>query len=394
MTRIVRMAARGDGVTADGTFVAGAVTGDAVDGGRVIPGPHHVEPVCRHVSDCGGCQLQHADEQVLAKFAVGRVLATLASVDLQPETMRPVHLSPPKSRRRVSLRAALTAEGLVLGFNQEGSHSIFDMTECHVMTDALLACVQSLRPVIAGLLKPGWMSAVAITETAGGFDVVLSNLEPSPKTTSVLSTWAKRAGAARVSLETHMGVETAVQRAVPTMRFAGVDVELPPGAFLQATADGEAALVAAVRQMCEEAGRVADLFSGLGTFALPLSDHARIMAVDGARPAVQALATAARRARRRIEVQHRDLFRQPLAARELDKFDVVVLDPPRAGAKAQAEMIAASKVDNIAYVSCNPNTFARDARILCAAGFRIAELWPVGQFRWSTHVELAAHFIR
>jgi 23S rRNA (uracil1939-C5)-methyltransferase len=173
-----------------------------------------------------------------------------------------------------------------------------------------------------------------------------------------------------------------------------VPVPLPPGGFLQATADGEAALQRAVVQACEGAAQVADLFCGVGTFALPLAQAANVLAADAAGAAVKALAEAARGAGRRVRAEHRDLFRQPYAARELARFDAVVLDPPRAGAAAQTAEIARAAAPRVVHVSCNPNTFARDARTMADGGFRLAELWPVGQFRWSLHVELAALFVR
>ena len=164
--------------------------------------------------------------------------------------------------------------------------------------------------------------------------------------------------------------------------------------FLQATREGEAALVAAVCEAVGGAARVADLFCGLGTFALPLSQKAAVLAVDAAGPAVMALGATARSAGRRVEVQHRDLFRRPLSPDELNRFQTVVLDPPRAGAKEQVANLAASTVPSIAYVSCNPASFARDAKTLVAAGYRLQRIWPVGQFRWSTHIELVGQFSR
>jgi 23S rRNA (uracil1939-C5)-methyltransferase len=174
--------------------------------------------------------------------------------------------------------------------------------------------------------------------------------------------------------------------------LGGVAVTLPPGAFLQATADGEAALVAAVREGIAGAGRVADLFCGVGTFALPLSKSARVLAADASGPAVTALARAAKATGRRIETLHRDLFRRPLDRTELRGFDALVLDPPRSGAAAQTAEIAAARVPLVMAVSCNPATFARDAERMVAAGYRLTTLWPVAQFRWSTHVELVGRF--
>ena len=178
------------------------------------------------------------------------------------------------------------------------------------------------------------------------------------------------------------------------MTLGRVAVPFPPGAFLQATAEGEAALLMAVREAVGSATKIADLFAGLGTFALPLSEAAQVHAVEGARDAVLALAQAGRRAGRSVSTEHRDLFRRPLSAAELSRFDAVVLDPPRAGAREQIAQLAGSAVRSVVYVSCNPATFARDAKTLVEGGYVLTGVQPVGQFRWSTHVELAAHFAR
>jgi 23S rRNA (uracil1939-C5)-methyltransferase len=174
--------------------------------------------------------------------------------------------------------------------------------------------------------------------------------------------------------------------------LGGVAVPLPHGAFLQATADGEAALVAAIREAVGPARTVADLFAGLGTFALSL--EGRVLAAEGSRDSALALKAAANRAQKQIFVDHRDLFRRPLDAKELGRFESIVLDPPRAGAKEQVELLARSEVPRVAYVSCNPSTFARDAKTLIEGGYTLDWTKPVGQFRWSTHVELAAAFLR
>ncbi|MEM8825663.1 MAG: class I SAM-dependent RNA methyltransferase [Pseudomonadota bacterium] len=391
-TQVVRLAARGDGVTAEGQFVAGALPGDHIVDDKIVVGPHHVAPPCRHFGVCGGCQLQHADEGVQRDFVAGRILATLATNGIVPETVRPTHLSPPFSRRRVAMRAERQGDDLVLGFNREGARTVVDLTECHVMTPGLFEIAQTLRPVLTALLPAGWVSGVTLTETRTGVDVLISNLSADARTISALSSWGRAVGAARISLETGGGVETAVQRTVPMVSFDGIDVELPPGAFLQATADGEAALATAVEEIIGDAKTVADLFAGLGTFALPLAKARQVFTADGAGAPIAALARAG--ATRHVRAAHRDLFRRPLSAKELARFDAVVIDPPRAGAKAQIDEIANSSLDLLAYVSCNPNTFARDAKVLATAGFRLTDLWPVGQFRWSVHVELAARFVR
>lgn len=394
METIIRLAARGDGVTQSGRYVAGAIPGDTVDGDVITAGPHRIAPACRHFGVCGGCQLQHADDAVLAEFVSGRILGALAGVGIVPETIHPTRLSTAGARRRASFRLVRDGGGVRIGFNVEGSSAVVDLEECPVVRPALWDAACKLRSALAPRLRTGHAVGMTLTETLSGFDVLLTNLSLPAADIGPLAALASEARLARIATGTAAGVEIVLQIAEPAVRFGDVTVALPPGGFLQATGDGEAALQAAVLEGVGKAGTVADLFCGAGTFALPLSAGARIFAADAARDAVGALSAAAKRAGRPVTTAHRDLFRQPLQAAELNKFDAVVLDPPRAGAKSQVETIARSKVQRVVHVSCNPNTFARDAKILHEAGFKLTALWPVGQFRWSIHVELAAVFLR
>ncbi len=392
---VVRLAARGDGVTADGRFVAGAVPGDRVEAdGSLVPGPNRAVPACVHFGTCGGCQLQHVSEALLADFATMRCLEPLRRLGIAPARVRPAHLSPPFSRRRASLRAVRRDGRVAIGFNAEGSHALLDLAMCPVLIPALFDLVDPLRRLLEPLLPPRSVVGITMTATDAGIDLLLANLsvERLP-VVEALTAFAVEQGLARLSVEGPLGVETVVAPGVPAVRLGGVAVTLPPGAFLQATADGEAALVAAVRECIAGAGRIADLFCGVGTFALPLSAAARVLAADASGPAVAALARAARAAGRPVETLHRDLFRRPLAGAELRGLDAVVIDPPRSGAAAQTAEIAAARVPVVMAVSCNPATFARDAERLVAAGYTLETLWPVAQFRWSTHVELAARFL-
>lgn len=400
--QVVGMGAKGDGVTQSGRFVAGAVPGDTVgaDGAILARGPDHIEPACRHFGSCGGCQLQHVSDTAIADFARDRVLQPLARVGITPAQLQPVHMSPPGARRRAAMRATRTNGDVRLGFNAEGAHSLVDMNECPVLHPDLFALVAPLRRLLGPHLKERSAIGITMTLTDAGVDLLLANLQAnSLPLIQGLTDFAQAQGLARLSVEGPMGVETLVAAGDPAVRLGGVPVTLPPAAFLQATADGEAALIEAVtsiigRAALSSGARVADLFAGSGTFALPLSATAKVEAVDGAGPAIRALESAARRANRPVTVQHRDLFRRPLTAQELGAFEAVVIDPPRAGAIAQTEQLAASKVPVIAAVSCNPATFARDAERLVGGGYTLHRLWPIAQFRWSTHVELAAEFCR
>ena len=378
---IVRLAARGEGATADGRFFPLSAPGDRIapDGG-IIPGPHHQAPLCRHFPDCGGCQLQHVDDAAYADYLKDRIAGALAAQGLSETEIRTPHLSPPKSRRR----AALKAGGGVIGFNAAASHRIVDMRECHVLRPELFDLVAPLRRLLTG------RAGAVMTLADQGVDLLLEGVSSdSLARAEALTDFARANALARLSLDDGLGPQTVWEPEPVTARLGGVPVSLPHNAFLQATADGEAALVAAVREAAGEARLIADLFAGLGTFALSL--EGRVYAAEGARDAVLALKSARRDG---LFVDHRDLFRRPLDIAELDRFEAVVLDPPRAGAKEQVPLLAASNVPRIAYVSCNPATFARDAKVLAEGGCKLDWVKPVGQFRWSTHVELVGRFSR
>lgn len=392
---IIRLAAKGDGVTASGRHVAGGVPGDAIAAdGMLVPGPHRAVPPCRHFGVCGGCQLQHADEAVLADFVADRVLNAAKGQGLEPTEVLPVHLSPPQARRRAGLHALRTAKGAVLGYREGGSHRIVYLAECPVIEPALAALIAPLRGLIARH-GPKAMVGIDLTLADQGVDVALSHfpLEGLAATEAAVD-FAREQGLARLTTDQGYGPETLWEPVPATVTLSGVAVGLPPGAFLQATRDAEARMVADARDWLQGAGMVADLFAGLGTFAFGLRENRKVLAVEADQAAHLACKAAAGAAGAPVFAMHRDLFRSPLQPAELDRFDAVLLDPPRAGARAQVAELAASKVARIVYVSCNPSSWARDAAALAAGGYRLAKLRAVGQFRWSTHVELVSLFER
>lgn len=392
---IIRVAAKGDGVTASGRHLAMTAPGDVVlPDGTVQPGPNRAAPPCRHFGRCGACQLQHLDEPTLADFVRDRVLNAAEGQGLAPETVAPTHLSPPNTRRRATLRALNGGGRPVIGFNEMGSHRVFDMRECHVLAPELFALVEPLRRALARR-RGKYSLTIELSLADQGVDCAIKGLELGGlEETEALLDFAREQRLARLTLDQGFGPEAFWEPEPVTVSLAGVPVDLPAGAFLQATTDGEMALGSAVRDWLGGCSQVADLFAGLGTFTFVLADRARVLAAEAARDAHLACRSAARRAGVAVEAVHRDLFRNPMRAEELRGFDGVVLDPPRAGAREQVLQMAASDVPRIAYISCNPSSWARDARILADAGYRLAELRPVGQFRWSTHVELASLFVR
>ncbi len=394
-TLIVRLNASGQGVTADGYAVPFAVPGDTVGpDDAVLPGVHHQAPPCRHFPTCGGCTLQHVDDDAYARFLVDRIAGALHSVGIRTEIATP-HLSPPRTRRRATLRAERSGKRILLGFNEARSRRVVDLAECWIMRRELFALVAPVRGLLARLLPDRRTAGVELALTDQGVDLLISGIDPDGlMAIEAMTDFAKTQRLARLSIDAGAGPEARWEPEPVTVTLGGVPVGLPAGGFLQATEDGEAALLAVVCDAVGDAKTIADLFTGLGTFALPLSRTARVLAAESERATILSLKSAAARAGRPLVADHRDLFRRPYTAAELSRFDAVVLDPPRAGAREQVAELAQATCGRIAYISCNPSTFARDARTLVDGGWRLEGVKPVGQFRWSTHVELAARFTR
>jgi 23S rRNA (uracil1939-C5)-methyltransferase len=393
-TEVLRVAARGDGVTADGRHVPLAAPGDTVRAdGSIVPGPHHQQPPCRHFPECGGCQLQHLDDLAWSRFIVDRIASALAAQGLKTDIREPA-LSPPNTRRRATLHAERRGRQVHLGFTEQSSHRLIDLQECWILAPELFALVAPLRGLLAALLPGSRRVNVHLAMTDQGPDVLIDGMEAEGLAAAeAISAFAHRHKLARFALDEGLGPTARWEPEPVTVTLGGVPVPFPSANFLQATPEGEAALVAAVREIVGSASTVADLFAGLGTFTFALP-HARVYAAEAARDSLLSLKAAAGVAQRAVFADHRDLFRRPVPRADLGNFAAVVLDPPRAGAREQVSELAGSQVPVIAFVSCNPSTFARDAEMLCKGGYRLDWVQPVGQFRWSTHVELAAKFTR
>jgi 23S rRNA (uracil1939-C5)-methyltransferase len=393
---ILRVAARGDGVTADGRYVAHAAPGDRLDpGGGLIHGPHHMSPPCKHFPLCGGCQLQHLDEDTLAVFVRERITHALATQHVEPTQIMPTHLSPAYRRRRVAVRSAWAGKNLQLGFSTEKSHRIIDLQQCDVMAPSLFALLDLIRKFLEPRLNRARQVQIKLAIVDQGVDVLIENwIANDLDAHEALSAFAQTHSIARLSLDEGYGPVTFYEPDPVTVTLGGVAVAYPPYGFLQATVDGEAALVAAVEQIVGDATNIADLFAGLGTFTLSLGKSRKVYAGEADRDAITALKTASGLVLRQVFTEHRDLFRRPLSVEELGRFGAVILDPPRAGAREQVGQLGLSKVPRIAYVSCNPSSFARDAKTLVEGGYTLQRIWPVGQFRWSSHVEMVGEFIR
>ncbi len=398
---IIRLGHQGDGIAEGPLFVPLTLPGDvvtgAVDGARLTdvrintPSEHRVKPVCRHFKSCGGCSLQHAHADFVADWKVQVVQAALAAQGLECE-FRPIHTSPARSRRRAVISARRTKKGATAGFHMRASDTITEIPDCQLLHPKLMSALDVAQALaLVGVSRKGELSITA-TLTAHGLDLSVMGGKPlDGPFLAQLAQECERHGLARLCWDG----EVIATRLPPTQGFGRAQVTPPPGAFLQATQDGEAALLAAVREIVVDADRIADLFAGCGTFALPLAEEAMVHAIEGERSMMMALDAGWRQAQglKTVTTETRDLFRNPVMAQDL-RFDAVVIDPPRAGAAAQVAELAQSDVSTIAFVSCNPVTFARDAAMLCAAGYTLNWVQVVDQFRWSTHVELVASFTR
>jgi 23S rRNA (uracil1939-C5)-methyltransferase len=364
---------------------------------RLSDSPERIAPPCRHFGRCGGCVLQHLAPAPYAAFKTALIRDALSRQGLGAVPVAPALVSPAGSRRRAVLEVLRVGSGIVLGFHGRASHQIVDLAECPVLRPGLAALLPDMRVLLAELLKPGQGGSVTLAEVETGIDLGLDlPAEPGLATLEALAEFARGHDLARLWWRVGGAEPMPVsQRRPVTTRFGGVPVDLPPGAFLQATEAGEAALRRAVETGIGAARRVADLFAGTGTFTVALAGGRAVHAVESDSAALAALAAAVRRAQLvQVTSERRDLDARPLLPMELDGFDAVVFDPPRAGAKAQAEQLALSRVPVIIGVSCNPASFARDAAILTAGGYELDGVLPVDQFLWSNHVELVGRFRR
>ncbi|MFN4204127.1 MAG: class I SAM-dependent RNA methyltransferase [Tabrizicola sp.] len=379
--------------TLPGEVVEGTPHGDRLlDPKIVTPSVNRVKPPCRHARTCGGCQLQHASDAFVAEWKQEVVQTALAGQGLAADFL-PLVTSPARSRRRATLSARRTRGGVLIGFHARASDTIVDIPDCQLLHPGILAALPGLEALSrAGGSRTTELS-FQVTLTRGGPDVVVTGGKPLDAALRMdLARLVEAHGFSRLTWDG----ETVALRDRPALTMGPATVVPPPGAFLQATADGEAALLAAVRQALGPQKRVVDLFSGVGTFTLPLATEMEVHAVEGDAAMTGALDLAARNTPdlHRISVETRDLFRRPLEPDELRGFGGAVLDPPRAGAEAQTDRLARSDIPVIAAVSCNPVTFARDARVLSDSGYRLDWVRVVDQFRWSTHVELVARMSR
>ena len=413
---VERVGARGDGIAeyaGKPVYLAFAAPGDLVrarlgaprDEGRqgtvvetLAPGARQ-PPSCEHFGTCGGCALQHLADDAYRAVKEEVVRAALARRGLDASVVEPLRRLPTGTRRRARLALHRPRSGPVrAGFHVRESHEVVDMRVCTVLHPALVAMVAPLRALAAQLLRRGETGAAVLTRAEGGLDVLLElPRAPDMATLEALAEFAGVNDLARLSWRVDEQSPTpAAERRRPRVVFGGVAVDIPADGFLQASAEADGVLTELVLSGVRSARRVIDLYAGLGTFTFALAQRAPVHAIDGSRTAIAALTSAASRAALsgRITAEVRDLEARPIMADEFRRFDAVVFDPPHAGAKAQAQALAGSKVLRVAAVSCNPATFGRDARALVDGGYRLTRVVPIDQFLWSAQVELVAWFER
>jgi 23S rRNA (uracil1939-C5)-methyltransferase len=400
----------GDGVAfADGqaVYVPYALGGETVEV-AAVPGhhpdrrrllaverasPERIVPFCQHFGVCGGCAIQHWDGERYRTWKHNTVVETLSQAKIACE-VDPLIDAHGLGRRRITLHARMgTHDVLKVGFAAANSHDIIPVDRCPILDPGLSGALDAAWAIAEPLISVGKPLDIQITATDGGLDVDVRGSGPLPA--NLIAMLSRVTEQRRLARLTRHG-ELVLMRTPPTIAIGAARVTLPPGSFLQATAAGEETLAALVSAGCGRAKHIADLFCGVGPFALRLAAKSRIAGFDSEAGAVEALqkAAASTPGLKPIKTEARDLFRRPLAPQELRDFDAVVFDPPRQGAQAQALQLAASKVPLVVAVSCNVATFARDARILTDGGYRIEAVTPVDQFRHTPHVELVARFVR
>jgi 23S rRNA (uracil1939-C5)-methyltransferase len=349
--------------------------------------------ICRHFGTCGGCAYQEMPDDAYRALKRSFVVDALARHGFSDADVRDVVEVPPATRRRASFKAAKRDGKVTIGFHAAQSHTIVDMRECLVLTPKFFAVVAHLRELLGAILSDSEDAEIHATHSDAGLDIALRwRRKLNPVLSTQIIDWAAHHKISRVT----SNGETAAAFAAPAVKFGKARVMLSTESFLQSTREGETILQEHVRELIGNAKSVADLFAGLGTFTFIIAERARVHAAEKDKNALAALADAARTAQglKPITTEIRDLFKVPLSGNELADFDAVVLDPPRAGALAQARALAESKVKRIAYISCSADTFARDARALVNGGYKMGAVLPVDQFLWSPHIELAAAFQR
>ena len=395
---VERLTQAGLGQLADGTLLERVLPGEEVavqpDGTVRIVAPvvDRVKPSCRHFKSCGGCAMQHASDEFVATWKTAVVERALSARGL-PFPFRTLHTSPPQSRRRARFSGRRTKKGAMVGFHAKASDALIEVSDCQLVQSSIVKGFPALEALTILAASRKSEINLTVTDSIGGLDVLVETERDLDGPLRIeLAGLAETYDLARLAWND----DVVVTRKSPDQIFGSARVAPPAGAFLQATREGEQALVSAVLDTAVGAKKVVDLFAGAGTLALSIAKTAEVHAVENGSEMLETLDRGWRHAEglKSVTTESRDLFRRPLEPDELNRFDLAVLDPPRAGADAQIKTVAKSDLCKVSMVSCNPVTFSRDAAALLEAGFSMEWVDVVDQFRWSPHVELAAYFTR
>ncbi|MGV6840341.1 MAG: class I SAM-dependent RNA methyltransferase [Planktomarina sp.] len=398
---ILRLGLGGDGIaegplyaarTLPGEVITGDVEGDRIQNPRIqTPSAARIKSLCPAYNRCGGCALHHASDAFVSDWKSAAVLNALAARGITA-TVRHMHTSPENSRRRAKLTGKRTKKGAVVGFHAPRSDVLQNIDGCKTLCPEIIEMIPKLADFTTQFASRRGSLEFWILSTQTGIDLAVTGFEPTAQDEINLAAWSAGAGVARLCV----GDDFSLTDRKPVLTFGHAKVTPPPKGFTQATLHGEQALQNAVKEATTGAKSAIDLFCGCGTFGLAVADQMTVTGFEGDPDLITAFNDAVRYTQgiKKAEGYVRDLFRNPLLAEDLTGLDVVIIDPPRAGAEAQMVHIAQSQINRVAMVSCNPITFARDAETLTKAGFELNWLDVVDQFRWSTHIEAVAYFSR
>lgn len=379
--------------TLPGEVIDGPLQADRIENARILsPSPDRVKAPCAHFRQCGGCLVQHASDKLVADWKVGIVQNALMAHQITAEVSQG-YVALPSTRRRATLSARRTKKGAMVGFHRRGSDQIVEVPGCKILRPEILESLPLLEALTKRFASRKGVMTFQVTATEAGLDLVIRGAElTGAKAIEDLVEIVGETSVARVSQDG----EVILKFRDPTLTWDGITTTPPPGGFLQATTESEAHLIDFAKSATKGCRNIADLFSGAGTFTLPLARSAEVTAFESEASAIDALLAGWRQGEnlKTVTANLRDLFRAPLDAAELSRFDAVVIDPPRSGAAAQCHELAQSAVPVIAFISCNPQTFARDAAQLIKGGYRMGPVEVIDQFRWSGHVELVARFTK
>ncbi len=409
--KIESLGAGGDGVAIgpEGmpVFVPLALPGETVaveisDGrGKLLrivePSSDRIKPVCTHFAQCGGCALQHLRAPVYESWKREQLALTLAARGLDTK-VQPLVAGTIGMRRRAVLSATRTKKSVMIGYFKRASHELVDIHQCPVLSPDIVEALPALRKLVRPLLSRKNVARVSILSTQGGLDVVIDDVEPVAEASMRIKLVELSMGLALARLS--VAGEMIIEKDRPYISFDGLKAISPPGGFLQASQIIQDKMIAHILKLVSAGkrskGRALDLYSGMGTFSLPLARNFKVLAVEYDKPALQALqyAIGLSEGLKPVEILERDLAIMPLSALELRGYDVVLFDPPRSGAKSQVAELAKSDIPQLIAISCSPASFARDARILIDGGYELKSLTPFDQFLFSTHVELVGEFVK